>query len=67
MKLKVNNKTMEIEPDLISVAALLEYLGYKTESLAVAVGTEFVNRADYQNRELHDGDEVLIIGAAYGG
>lgn len=67
MKLKINNTVKEFDAESLTVADLMESLGHSAEGTAVALGTEFVQRADYQSKQLHDGDELLIIGAAYGG
>ena len=52
-----------------TLAELLESLGHggAASGIAVAVNGEVVRRAAWDERRLHDGDRVEIVGAVQGG
>ena len=64
--IRVNGETREIESGL-TVARLLESLGFGTGRVAMAVNAEVVPRAEHAERVLRDEDEVEIIHAVAGG
>ena len=66
MKISVNGKPMEIEPDL-SVEGLLTLLSVKREFTAVAVNRDVIRRADYAAARLSAGDKVEIVRPMGGG
>ena len=67
MIIKVNGKERETEA-FSSVAALLSAEGMITVGgMAVAVNGKVVRRPDWETRILNEGDDVIIINAAYGG
>ena len=41
--------------------------GAALTNVAVAVGGKMVPRQNWQSTELHDGDNIIIIKASYGG
>lgn len=51
----------------MELAAFLEMQQIGTERTAVAVNGEVVPRASWSHHRLHEGDEILIIRATYGG
>lgn len=66
MNIKLNSKVTEV-PDGISVSALKELLKLPRGGVAVAVNGKIVLASDHAVRMLAEGDDVIIIGAAYGG
>ena len=66
MKVSVNGKPMEIEPDL-TVEGLLTLLEVKREYTAVAVNREVTRKADYGTVRLSEGDKVEIVRPMGGG
>lgn len=63
MKIKVNNEEREIAVDT-NVSAIV---GSDTAGTAVAVNGGIVKKPDWETTMLHDGDDMVIIKAAYGG
>lgn len=63
MKIKVNNEEREIAVDT-NVSAIV---GSDTAGTAVAVNGRIVKKPDWETTMLHDGDDMVIIKAAYGG
>lgn len=66
MTIKVNNEPVELT-DNVNVAHLIEFMKIATGGLAVACNGVIVKRENWEAHQLHPGDEVLIIKAAYGG
>lgn len=67
MKITVNGKIREAEP-CCSVAAFLASEGMNAPGgMAVAVNGKVVRRPDWDSRILNEGDDIIIISAAYGG
>ena len=65
IKITCNGKDVVSESSLLSdvVASQLS----KGGNAAVAVNDTFVPKSNWESTELHDGDNVLIITATYGG
>lgn len=64
----VLNDNPRTVPDGMTVADLVATLGSNDgRSIAVAVNDTFVPKGDYPRAVLKSGDNVVIIGAAYGG
>lgn len=66
VRIRLNGEPREIESGL-TVARLLESLGFGTGRVAVAVNAQVVPRAEHTERALRDDDEVEIIHAVAGG
>lgn len=64
MKIIVNNQPLDIAEGS-SIADILD--GKPSEGIATALNGIYVNREARQNTLLQEGDEVVIISAAYGG
>lgn len=67
MKIELNNERVELSDDTINVAQLLNERGVKSGGTAVSVNNRIVRHCDWEHTELHDGDRVVIISAAFGG
>ena len=64
MKINVNNQPRDVAEGS-SLADLLE--GIPEEGTATALNGKFISRNTRQTTILRDGDEVVVIRAAYGG
>lgn len=66
MELICNGRSRHVA-DRISLATLLAEVTDDTRGLAVAVDGTVVRRADWEDRTLHEGARVEIVGASQGG
>lgn len=66
MKIILNDKETEIAEGM-SVGELAEANGAGQGGMAVAVNNRVVKRADWTETRLGEGDNVVLIKAAYGG
>ena len=66
MKITVNREEIMV-PDSITVEKLREIRGLAPHGIAIAVNGRVVLAADQGKTMLHENDDVVIIGAAYGG
>ena len=64
--IKINGETRQI-PEALTVAGLLEQLGYAGERIAVERNGEIVPRSRYAETQLDAGDRLEIVGAGGGG
>lgn len=65
MKIFINNK--ETHTEAATIALLAEELSLPTNGVAVAIGMTMVQRTEWENTEIHEGDSIIIIKAACGG
>lgn len=65
MKIWINNK--ETETAAATVAALSEELSLAPTGVALAVNNQMLPRAEWEHREVREGDKILIIKAVCGG
>ncbi|MCA9500138.1 MAG: sulfur carrier protein ThiS [Nitrospira sp.] len=66
MKIVVNGEQREaVEP--LTVAQLLETLHLRSEQVAVEINLKILDRGDFPNWNLHDGDKVEILSFIGGG
>lgn len=65
MKLKVNDKERECGSDRIS--ELISELALPDKGIAVAVNNKMIPRTKWEDHQLFDGDNILIIKAVCGG
>lgn len=66
MKIIFNSKEIEIR-DGITVEELKYQLNIRTKGIAVAVNGKIVVASRHSEFKLNEGDDVILIGAAYGG
>lgn len=66
MEIRLNSKLREL-PHTMSVAELLEREKIAAAGTAVAINGKMVRRPDWPARLVNEGDDVLVISAAYGG
>ena len=65
MKVKINNREIECQAETLS--QLITELNLPDKGMAVAVGKRMVPRAEWTERILNEGDDILIIKAVCGG
>jgi sulfur carrier protein len=69
MNIQVNNKPVAVDEHatLEALVTSLDNIPAGCGGMAVAVNDELVHRTEWAGHTLHEGDQVLIIKAAYGG
>ena len=65
MKIKINNK--EVETQAMTVADLAQEQKLPQKGVALAISNEMVPRTEWSNRELKEGDDIIILKAFCGG
>lgn len=66
MKIIVNGENRQL-PDGQTLAQLMDEMQTPAQGTAVAVNGKVAKRADWADLTLKDGDDILVISAAYGG
>lgn len=66
MTIYINDKPIEVVEN-ISLQQLLVEQSLDTSKLAVAINLKIISRSEYTSALLHEGDKILLIGAAKGG
>jgi sulfur carrier protein len=66
MKLQLNGVQRDF-PDDLSVAALVEHLGMKSDRVAVELNLEIVPRVNWPDTNLKDGDKLEVVHFVGGG
>ncbi len=66
MKITVNNEIKDLTPGT-TVEELVESLYQSAGGIAVAVNGKLVKKPEHQAFVLQEGDDIVIIKAAYGG
>lgn len=66
MQVKVNGKDIQIVQGT-TVSQLFEIIETDPRGTAIAVNSKIAKKDEWDTRELLDGDDILIIKAAYGG
>ncbi len=62
MKLKVNGEEKKIEQETVTVTELLSISKVEMpDMVSVQLNGEFVNRDDYPNKSVNEGDEVDFL------
>lgn len=67
MKLIINNETVDVMENIISVEELMKLRGIPQQGTAIAVNDMIVGRDKRASHLLKDGDRLMVITAAYGG
>ena len=65
MKIKINNKETEVNATTLS--ELTAELSLPEKGVAVAVNNRMVTRADWNQTEVKEGDNIVVIKAVCGG
>lgn len=66
MNITINNSSIEL-PDGSSLSKALESASITPTGIAIAVNDTVVPKSEYETFELHEGDNIIIIKAFYGG
>lgn len=66
MKIKVNNKEMEL-PEASSLQQVADTLALPARGVAMAVNNRMVPRAEWTTHIVHENDSLVVIKAACGG
>lgn len=66
MTIQLNSKPFVVEEGT-TLLELLTIRSCQESKVAVAINQQIIARSDYAKTLLHDGDKVLLIGAAKGG
>lgn len=66
MKIRLNSKEVEI-PEHSTISTLKDLLGNNTAASAFAVNGKIVKGSHHSTFIIKEGDQILMIGAAYGG
>ena len=67
MYLIINNERKTFTEEALMLGVLLSKLGMENMSVAVAVNGKLVPEVERKTTQLCDGDNILLITAAYGG
>lgn len=65
MTLSLNG--VQIESNTTTVTELLEQESIETKGIAIAVNRRVVPRSVWSERELNEGDEIVVVSAVFGG
>ncbi|MGM9833833.1 MAG: sulfur carrier protein ThiS [Candidatus Limisoma sp.] len=66
ISLKVNGEERQYDATP-TIEQLITERGAALTNVAVAVGGKMIPRTEWQGTELHDGDNIIVIKASYGG
>ena len=69
MKISVNGqeKTIEIESEKALLSSILEFLGYKQNTVVVEVNDLIINSKKWENEIIKEGDRLEIVSIVGGG
>lgn len=69
MKIKVNGteKNIELGNQKPVLSTILEFLGYKSNTIVVEVNNLIINSKNWDNKNLKDGDKLEIVSIVGGG
>ncbi|MBO4396955.1 MAG: sulfur carrier protein ThiS [Bacteroidaceae bacterium] len=65
MKVKINNK--DVETSVSNLQALATEMNLPEQGVAIAIDNNMIPRAGWAEKQLHEGDNIVIIKAACGG
>jgi len=66
MQLHINGSPRDV-PDGLSLAALIDYLGMKSDRVAVELNRDIVPRSRWAETQLQEGDRLEIVHFVGGG
>jgi len=67
MHILVNGKQQPLDSEHLSLAELIQRLGFAEKKIAVALNQEFVPKSERESIVLSDGDDVEIVAPMQGG
>ncbi|MBL6964611.1 MAG: sulfur carrier protein ThiS [Bacteroidetes bacterium] len=67
MEITLNNRIEIIDRQTLTVKELLDYKTFTFKLLVVKINGDFVKKENYEGREVHDGDDVMVLHLISGG
>ncbi len=67
MTISFNNQTIEVEDQMVLSNFVFQQIGEKQNGIAVAINGEVKPKTSWENVQLNEQDDVLIIKATQGG
>ena len=67
MKIELNNEHISLPDNNMNVSDLIAWRGIQNAGVAVAINNKIISRKLWSDTLLHEGDQVVLIAAAYGG
>tara|TARA_B100001778_G_scaffold3056_1_gene2612 strand:- start:71 stop:280 length:210 start_codon:yes stop_codon:yes gene_type:complete len=69
MKIRVNGKEkkIELENEKVLLSSILEFLGYKQNTIVVEVNDLIINSKKWENEIIKEGDRLEIVSIVGGG
>ena len=69
MKIRVNGneKKIELENEKVLLSSILEFLGYKQNTVVVEVNDLIINSKKWENEIIKEGDRLEIVSIVGGG
>ena len=69
MKISVNGKEkkIELENEKVLLSSILEFLGYKQNTIVVEVNDLIINSKKWENEIIKEGDRLEIVSIVGGG
>lgn len=67
MTIKLNNEIIKISEDSITISELILSKNIKSNGTAIAVNGKLIPRNSWNNHHIFEGDDIILISAAFGG
>lgn len=67
MTITINNQTVTLAPETITITTLLDMRGINPQGTAVAVNGKVCRRQNWDSTHIADGDNITVISASFGG
>lgn len=67
MRITINNEPADAPTDNMTVREILEWRNIPDSGTAVAVNNRLVTRLLWDATQVHEGDDITLISAAFGG
>lgn len=67
MRIKFNNEYIDIPEEAVTVSKLLEIKNVSSQGTAIALNGKLAPRAQWDNLNLKENDDIIVISAAFGG
>lgn len=67
MKITLNNRPEEFDYDTMTVSEIMEIKKFTFSKIIVRVNDVFIEKEDYQNTMVKEGDNVMILHLLAGG
>jgi len=67
MNIILNNNQETIERETLTINELLRWKNFTFKMLVVKINGKLVNKNDYDNARVHEGDDVVVLHLISGG